>query len=143
MGGLWRLYYGGFFGQRLLGKYGPLTFLAVALAANLWFSSDHPWTVTLALPMAALWIGGFGGWDRWDRMVKRYLPWTVGIACAWAVLEWNSWLLVYGLSGLSGLAYPIGNRIQPTPWLGYTQWSEVITGVAMIDTVVLLAWLLP
>lgn len=141
MGGLWRLYYGGNFGQRLGGKYGPLTVLMAVLAFTLWMFSDNVYTVSLALPMAFLWIQGFDQWDKWVPMMVRYNVYTWPIAAAWIFLESDPWFLLYGLSGLSGLAYPVLNRLQPTSLLRYTQWAEVITGIAMIDTVIVLAWL--
>lgn len=140
MGGLWRLYYGGTFGQRLLGKFGPVIALMAFLAANLWFASSNPYTTLLAIPMGLLWWQGFR-WASWLHMSYRFTMYTIPIAGAWAWLEGDWVLLAYGLSGLTGLAYPVGNRIQPTPWLGYTQWAELITGIAMVDSVVLMAWL--
>ena len=136
MGGLWRLYYGGTFGQRLLGKFGPVIFLMAVLGVNLWFASTNPYTALLAIPMAIMWWQGYlWGWDKWGSMLLRFTMYTVPISIAWGVLEGNEELFMYAIAGLSGLAYPIGNRIQPTPWLGYTQWAELITGIAMVAAV--------
>lgn len=138
-GALWRLYYGGTFGQRILGKYGPIATLWAALGATLWFTSSNPYTALLVLPLGIMWAPGFGGWDRWLRMACRFTMWTTPIAAAWAVLEADPWKATYAVAGLSGLAYPALNRLQPTPLLGYTQWAEVITGAAMIGGAVAVA----
>lgn len=114
-----------------------------AVLGGVFYLLKLPLYANLYLPVliAGSFVQGFNGWDRWGHMALRYTLWSAPIAIVWAITVASPWPLFYGLAGLSGLVYPWLNRTQPTPWLFYTQWAEIATGVAMIDAAILIAWL--